>query len=104
MKKLMLVMGLLSMVVFTHAAENKKGNPVPGLEKQISVLTTVTQGQEADMLTEFDFTITLKATVGPSWARIEVSCTATGATAEEAFDAASTCIALAKRRLQQAIQ
>jgi hypothetical protein len=103
MKKLMLVMGLLSMVVFTHAAESKKGNPVPGLENQISVLTTVTQSQEADLLTEFDFSVTLKATVGPSWARIEVSCTSTAATAEEAFDGAALCIALAKRRLQQAI-
>lgn len=104
MKKLMLVMGLLSMVVFTHAAESKKINPVNGFEMQESVMASVIQVDAVDLFTDFEHTVTLKLTVGPSWARVEVTCTATGATAEEAFDGAAACIALAKRRLQQAIQ
>ncbi len=100
----MLVMGLLSMVVFTHAAENKQSNPVTGLEKQVSVLASVIQSQDAYPLVEFEFSVTLKATVGPSWARVEVSCTATGATATEAYNNAAECLAEAKRRLKKAIQ
>jgi hypothetical protein len=104
MKKLMLVMGLLSMVVFTHAAESIKINPVNGLDKQVSGMISVIQVQDVNLPADFEYSVTLKAKVGPSWAGIEVSCTATGATAEEALDGASLCIALAIRRLSKAIQ
>ena len=104
MKKLMLAMGLMGMVVFTHAAESNKINPLAGFDKHVSELTSVQQGQVPDLFTEFDYSITLKATVGPSWARIEVSCTATGTTAEEAYNNASACLTVAMRKMQQAIQ
>lgn len=103
MKKLMLVMGLLSMVVFTHAAESKQGNPVSGIEKQASIVASVIEVQDVFQLSEFEFSITLKATFGPSFARVEVSCTATGATAEEAYDNAALCLAVAGRRIAKAI-
>jgi hypothetical protein len=104
MKKLMLVMGLLSMVVFTHAAEQKESKPEVNIEQNLSVLTDDEKPVRASAGSDFECTMSASFTVTIGVAKFEVSCTAKGSTCDIALATAEGCVMAGVRRIRAAIK
>jgi hypothetical protein len=104
MKKVMLLMGFMALVAFSFA--NESGKEVKDL--QIESVKSIVKAAPLKVFTElrqdFSCTVTFKATVGPSYASVEATCSATKETCEEATTMAANCITSAIRRGLAAIQ
>ena len=98
MKKVMLAMGFLVLVAFSFASENKSEININPVELSKGLI----QKNEAVVLPidlqDFSCTVTYKATVGPSYASIEATCSATSESCEDATNKALACITYAAKR------
>ena len=97
-------MGLLSMVVFAHAAERKVSKPTVNIEQILSVLTDKEKQVDAFAGNDFECTMSATMTVTAGIAKLEVSCTATGATCDQALATAEGCVMAVVRRIKAAVK
>ncbi len=100
----MLVMGFLSIVVFTHAAEQRESKPEVKTEQVLSVLTDFEKPVPTESGTDFDCVMSARVTFSAGIAQIEVSCTASGATCDQALAIAEGCVSAVVRRIKAAIK
>lgn len=99
----MLVMGLLSMVVFTHAAEQKVSKPEVKIEQILSVLTDNEKPVQPSAGDVFECTMSATVTITAGVAKLEVSCTASGTTCDQALATAEGCVMAVVRRIKAAV-
>jgi hypothetical protein len=104
MKKVMLLMGFMVFVAFSFANESsnemKENSIYPG-KALIKVHPPVHSTVEKQ---NFSCTVTFKATVGPSFAKVEASCSSTKESCEEATTQAANCITGAIKRAMSMIE
>lgn len=100
----MLAMGFLSIVVFTHAAEQRESKPEVKTEQVLSVLTDYEKPIQASTGYDFECTMFSGITVTVGVVKIEVSCTASGATCDIALATAEGCVMAGVRRIKAALK
>jgi hypothetical protein len=103
MKKLMLVLGLMSIVVFTHAAEQKESKTASKIEHVFAVQTDDFQSVLNETGNYFDCIMTASATISVGVVKIEVSCSASGADCDKALATAEGCVTSVIKRIKAAI-
>jgi hypothetical protein len=99
----MLLMGLMAFVFFTHAAEK---NTVSG-ERNVpgsSVFNKVIPETEPGDIKQFTCSVTQKASVSIYFVNYEISCTSTAATCKEASIEATACAKEGIARLREIIK
>lgn len=101
---MMMFLGLMGIVVFTHASERKESKPAVQIEQGFaagynSIVPADTQ-DDAD----FDCTMSAKVTISAGVAKIEVSCTASGATCEIALATAEGCVSALVKRISSVLK
>jgi hypothetical protein len=104
MKKLMLVLGLMGIVVFSYASETKESRQEFEFQKG---LTVEKDGySNARVLNDdfFDCTMSATVTLTVGVAKLEVSCSASGATCEQALATAEGCVTAVVKRIITAIK
>lgn len=94
----MLLMGFMVVVAFSFAKESSTEANDLLIENVKSVVQKVPVYVLAEAPQDFSCTVSFKATVGPSYASIEATCSATKETCDEATTMASNCITSAIRR------
>jgi uncharacterized protein YggE len=103
MKKLMLVLGLMGIVVFTHAAEQKESKPAFKIEHVLAVPTEDFYPVLKETGNHFECTMTASATISAGIAKLEISCTASGSDCEKALATAEGCVTAVIKRIKSAI-
>jgi hypothetical protein len=98
MKKVMLLMGFMAFVAFSFANESGKEVQFLNIENVKSIVKNVPVVTSQETTQDFSCTVTFKATVGPSYASIEATCSATKESCDEATTQAANCITSAIRR------
>jgi|GEM_PF-2399479 hypothetical protein len=98
MKKVMLLMGFMVVVAFSFANESRTKANVLLIENVKSIVKEVPVHVLAETPQDFSCTVTFKATVGPSYASIEATCSATNESCDAATTMAANCITSAIRR------
>ena len=94
----MLLMGFMALVVFSFANESGKEVNVLKIENVKSIVKEVPVHVLTEASQDFSCTVTFKATVGPSYASIEATCSATNESCDAATTMAANCITSAIRR------
>jgi hypothetical protein len=98
MKKVMLLMGFMVVVAFSFANESRTEANVLLIENVKSIVKEVPVYVLTEAPQDFSCTVSFKATVGPSYASIEATCSATKESCDEATSMAANCITSAIRR------
>lgn len=94
----MLLMGFMTFVAFSFANESRTEANVLLIENVKSLVKELPVYVLAKVPQDFSCTVTFKATVGPSYASIEATCSATQASCDAATTMAANCITSAIRR------
>ena len=94
----MLLMGFMAFVAFSFANERRTESNVLLIENVKSTVKEVPAFVLAEVPQDFSCTVSFKATVGPSYASIEATCSATKESCDEATTMAANCITSAIRR------
>jgi hypothetical protein len=98
MKKLMLVLGLMSIVIFTHATEQSKSKPSVNVKQSVWLLTLSSIADPTVGADRYDCTMSATMTVSVGVVKVEASCSATGATCEQALATAEGCVTAVIKR------
>ena len=104
MKKLMLFLGLMGIVVLSHAAEKKDIKPSFNQETVISTVAIRTIPVPLDTREATDCEMSASLSVNIGVVRIETTCKASGATCEQALATAQTCVTAFIKRISSVIK
>lgn len=104
MKKLMLFLGLMGIVVLTHAAEKKDIKPSFNQETVVSTASVGTIPVHVDAGERTDCEMSANLSVNIGVVRIEASCKASGATCEQALATAQTCVTAFIKRISSVLK
>jgi hypothetical protein len=103
MKKVMLLMGLMAFVFFTHAAEKftVAGKHIVPVEN--AFMNAIPDYDQSD-INQFSCSVTQKASVSIYFVNYEISCTSTANTCREASIEATACAKEGIARLREIIK
>lgn len=104
MKKLMLVLGLMGMVVFSYASDVKENKQLFEFQKGLTVGNAGTDLAAVAEEDAFECTMNASATISVGVVKLEVSCSAKGATCEIALATAEGCVTAVIKRIVTAIK
>jgi hypothetical protein len=99
MKKLMLVLGLMSIVVFTHATEQSKSKPSVNGKQSAWLLPLPSVADPTVGADGYDCTMSAHLTVSVGVFKVEASCSASGATCDLALATAEGCVTAFIKRI-----
>ena len=100
----MLVLGLMGIVVLSYASERKERRNLSEFQKELIVEKPVDVGAAVGSDQFFDCTMSATATISVGVAKLEISCTTTGATCEQALATAEGCVTPVVKRIVSAIK
>ena len=100
----MLVLGLLGIVVFSHASEQSKNRPAVKIEIGVPSVPSLIVASEAQDALSFDCTMSAHLTVTVGVLKVEASCTATGANCEQALATAEGCVTAVIKRFSSILK
>lgn len=99
----MLVLGLMGIVVFSHAAEQRESKPERKIDHVLAIQADDFQSALKEAGNYFDCTMYASATISVGVVKIEVSCSATGADCDKALATAEGCVTSVIKRIKSAI-
>ena len=100
----MLVMGLMSIVIFTHATEQSKSKPAVNLKQSVRLLPLSSVADPTAGADRYDCTMSAHITVSVGVVKLEASCSATGATCDQALATAEGCVTAVIKRFASIIK
>ena len=102
MKKVIMLMSFVLAAFMSHAAENEKSIQKNEVDQQVKTIKAIDQN-----VNDQDFnalcTVTLKGTVHGGIFSVEVSCTNTAETCEQATKLSTTCLSAAAKTVKEII-
>jgi hypothetical protein len=103
MKKVMLLMGFMAFVFFTHATELRSSEAINNIQSESLVkndgaVNASTEGRD------FQCTVTQKGSVTVYFVTYEISCSSTSSTCKEASAEAFSCVQAGLAQIRQIIK